>query len=79
MRKLSVLIGAAALALAVGGVAGNAAAQPYGPGMMGGYGPGNGGYGPGPGNGMMGGYGPGNGGYGPGYGMMGGGYGPGYG
>ena len=48
----------------------------WGPGMMGGYGPG---YGGGPG--MMGGYG--GGGYGPGYGMgpgmMGGGYGPGYG
>lgn len=63
-------------------------AQPYGPGMMGGYGPGygmmGGGYGPGYGPSMMGGYGPGymmgpgyGGGYGPG--MMGGGYGPGYG
>ncbi len=82
MRKLSLLIGTAALAVAIGGF--QATAQPYGPGMMGGYGPGNGGYGPG--YGMMGGYGPGNGGYGPGYGMMGygpgmmgGGYGPGMG
>lgn len=49
----------------------------YGPGMMGAYGPGQGGYGPGYGRGMMGSYGPGYGdgqGYGPGYGpgMMGG-------
>lgn len=49
----------------------------YGPGMMGAYGPGQAGYGPGYGRGMMGGYGPGYGdgqGYGPGYGpgMMGG-------
>jgi hypothetical protein len=70
-------------------VAGPVQAQPYGPGMMGGYGPGygmmgggyGGGYGPGYGPGIMGGYGPGwmmGGGYGPGWGpgMMGG-YGPG--
>jgi hypothetical protein len=80
MRKHSVLIVAATLAIAASGLAGSATAQPYGPGMMGGYGPGNGGYGPG--YGMMGGYGPGYGmmgGYGPGYGMMGPGYGQGYG
>ena len=46
---MSVLIGAAALASQSAVVAGRAAAQPYGPGMMGGYGPGYG---------MMGGYGP---------------------
>lgn len=63
MRKLST--GLAALALAT-----TVAAQPYGPGMMGG-GPGAGAYGYGPG--MMGGWG--GGGYGPG--MMGGGMGPG--
>ena len=80
MRKLSILVGAAALAIAAGGLAGKTAAQPYGPGMMNGYGPGYGmmnGYGPG--YGMMNGYGPGYGmmnGYGPGYGMMNG-YGPG--
>jgi Spy/CpxP family protein refolding chaperone len=64
------LIAAAAAVLL--GTAGAALTQPYGygPGMMGGYGPG---YGMGPG--MMGGYGPG---YGMGPGMMGG-YGPGYG
>lgn len=89
MRKWSVLIAVAALAVAVGGISGKTFAQPYGPGMMGGYGPGNGGYGPGMmggygggpgyGPGMMGGYGGGPG-YGPGYGMMGGyGPGPGYG
>jgi hypothetical protein len=81
MRKLSYLAGAAAIAIAVGGVAVHVSAQPYGPGMMGGYGPGYGmmGGGYGPGYGMMGGgYGPGmmGGGYGPGWGMMGGGYGP---
>ena len=75
---------------AVIGFGSSAMAQGYGPGMMGGYGPG---YGMGPG--MMGGYGPSYGmgpgmmgGYGPGYGMgpgggygrgMMGGYGPGYG
>lgn len=63
-RKLLILVVAAALSACAG-------AQPYGPGMMGGYGPGWGG----PGPGMMGGYGPGMmGGHGPG--MMGG-YGPG--
>lgn len=61
--KLMALVAAATLCAGV-------AAQPYGPGMMGGYGPGGGGYGPG----MMGGWGGGAGGYGPG--MMGG-YGPG--
>ena len=71
---------------AVIGFGSSAMAQGYGPGMMGGYGPGYGygpgmmqgyGYGGGYGPGMMGGYGPGMmGGYGPG--MMGG-YGPGYG
>jgi len=90
MRKLSYLVGAAAVALTAG-LAFHTSAQPYGPGMMGGYGPDygmmgggyGGGYGPGmmgggygPHGGMMGGYG--RGGYGPGYGMMGG-YGPGYG
>lgn len=76
---------AAAAAIAVLAFAGPVKAQPYGPGMMGGYGPGygmmGGGYGPGYGPGMMGSYGPGwmmGGGYGPGW-MMGGGYGPGYG
>jgi hypothetical protein len=84
MRKLGYFVGAAAIAAIV---AGAAIAQPYGPGMMGGYGPGPGygygmmgGYGPGPGHGMMDGYGPSSmmGGYGPrdGYGMMG--YGQGY-
>ena len=80
-----------AIAATIAG-AGSVQAQPYGYGMMGGYGPGYGmmgGYGPG--YGMMGGYGPGYmmgrgmmGGYGSGYGMMGrgmmgygGGYGPG--
>jgi hypothetical protein len=79
MRKYSVLIAAAALAVVAGGLTGIAIAQPYGPGMMGGYGPGNGGYGPGYG---MGGYGRGYGmmgGYGQGYGMMGPGYGQGHG
>jgi Spy/CpxP family protein refolding chaperone len=59
-----------ATGLAVLALATTVAAQPYGPGMMGGAGPGgwDGGYGPG----MMGGWG---GGYGPG--MMGGGMGPG--
>jgi hypothetical protein len=82
MRKLSYLVGAAAVALTAG-LAFHTSAQPYGPGMMGGYGPDygmmGGGYGGGygPGYGMMGGgYG---GGYGPGYGMMGGGHGGGYG
>jgi hypothetical protein len=79
MRKLRYGILAASLALIA---AGSVHAQPYGYGMMGGYGPGYGmmgsGYGPGAmmGPGMMGG------GYGPGYGMgpgMMGGYGPGYG
>ena len=78
MRKLSYLAGAAAIAITAG-LAMHASAQPHGPGMMGGYGPGygmmGGGYGGGygPGYGMMGGggYGP-----GPGWGMMGGGYGP---
>jgi hypothetical protein len=88
MRRLSVLIGAAALAITAGGLAGKVTAQPYGPGMMGGgYGPGYGMMGPGYGPGTTGGYGHGwmmgpgmmGGGYGPGYGMMGGGYGPGYG
>ncbi len=69
MSKFSVLVGTVALAIAATGLGGSVSAQPYGPGMTGGYGPGNGGYGPG--YGMMGG------GYGPGYGMMGGGYGPG--
>lgn len=76
---------AAAAAIVVLAFASPVKAQPYGPGMMGGYGPGygmmGGGYGPGYGPGMMGGYGPGwmmGGGYGPGW-MMGGGYGPGYG
>ncbi len=36
MRKLFVLIGATALAVTVGGLAGKVIAQPYGPGMMGG-------------------------------------------
>ncbi len=93
MRKLSYLIGAAAVAIGAASFTGQAMAQPYGSGMMGGYGPGpgygmmGGGYGPGYGMmggygpGMMGGYGPGmgyGGGYGPG-GMVGGGYGPGMG
>lgn len=81
MRKLPYLVGAAAVVvIAVAGVTGRASAQYYGPGMMGGYGPGYGmmgGYGccggSGQGYGMMGGYGPGMmRGYGPGYGMMGG-------
>ena len=82
MRNLRFGIFAAA-ALAAVAFACPATAQPYGygPGMMGGYGPGGGGYGPG----MMGGPGWGGGGYGPG--MMGGyghgwmmqGYGGGYG
>jgi hypothetical protein len=93
MRK-SLFVGAA---LAIGLIAGSAdlsvQAQPYGQGMMGGYGYGPGMMGPGygPGYGMMGGYGGGYGMMGPGYGpgMMGGygggygpgmmGYGPGYG
>ena len=82
--KRKLLAASAAVLL---GTATAACSQPYGgmgPGMMGGYGPGNGqgygqgqGYGPGygMGPGMMGGYGPG---YGMGPGMMGG-YGPGYG
>ncbi len=85
MRKLVSLACAVSFAIALAAIAGPASAQPYGPGMMGGYGPGYGpgygmmgpGYGPGPGYGMMNGYGPGNGmmgGYGPGNGM-----GPGYG
>jgi hypothetical protein len=82
MRSLRYGLFAATLAVTVAGLAGPIQAQPYGygPGMMGGYGPGygmmGGGYGPGW---MMGrGYGPGMmGGYGPGYGMMGPGYGPG--
>ena len=55
-----------------------ACSQPWGPGMMGGFGPGGG---PAAGPGMMGGYGYGPGMMGPGYGagMMGPGYGPGYG
>lgn len=74
MRNLRYGLLVAGLALAASGAV---QAQPYyGPGMMGGYGPGQGmmggGYGPGPG--MMGGYGPGWGLMGPGYG---GGYGPG--
>jgi hypothetical protein len=84
MRKFALLAAAASFAVALG--IGPATAQPYGQGMMGGYGPGYGpgygmmgpGYGPGPGYGMMGGYGPGYGmmgGYGPGYGMRGPGYG----
>ena len=75
MRKLPFLVSAATIAIAVAGLASPTSAQPYGMmggGMMGNYGPGMmGGSGPG---GMMGGYG--CGGYGPGYGMMGG-YGPG--
>ena len=88
MRNLHHGMFAAAFALATAGT-GSVHAQPYGYGMMGGYGPG---YmmGPGYGYGMMGGYGPGwmmgpgmmggyGGGYGPGYMMRGygGGYGPG--
>jgi hypothetical protein len=72
MRNLRCSVAAATLAFVVIPFAVPVKAQPYGPGMMGGYGPGygmmGGGYGPGW---MMGG------GYGPGYGMMGGGYGPG--
>ncbi len=67
-------IGLAVAVIIAAAVSGFALAQPYGPGMMGGYG---GGYGPGYGM-MGGGYGPGwmmGPGYGPG--MMGGGYGPG--
>ena len=77
MRPLRYGILAAGLALVA---AGSVQAQPYGYGMMGGYGPGYGmmgGYGPGygmMGPGMMG-YG---GGYGPGWMMRGYGYGPGY-
>lgn len=93
MRKSVLLGGTFAIVVAAAAFAvAPASAQwgGYGPGMMGGYGPGYGpgmmgGYGPGYGPGMMGGYGPGYGpgmmgGYGPGYGagMMGG-YGPGYG
>ena len=87
MNKLRYGICAAAIAAAVAG-ASPVQAQPYGYGMMGGYGPGYGmmgGYGPGGmmgpgyGHGMMGGYGPG---WMMGPGMMGygygGGYGPGY-
>lgn len=64
MRKFLLAAGVATAVVMGGGLL--ALAQPYGPGMMGGYGPGNG-YGPGY---IM----------GPGYGhgwMMGGGYGPG--
>jgi hypothetical protein len=74
----------AATVIAVFAFASPVKAQPYGPGMGGGYGPGYGMMGGGYGPGMMGGYGPGmmGGGYGPGWmmgpGMMGG-YGPGYG
>ncbi len=83
MRKLRYGILAAGLVLIA---AGSAQAQPYyGPGMMGGYGPGYGmmgGYGPGwgmgPGMGYGGGYGPMMQGYGYGPGMMGPGYGGGY-
>jgi hypothetical protein len=79
MRKYLILAAAFTLGVGVAAVNVPSQAQPYGPGMMYGYG---GGYGPGygMGYGMMGGYGPGYGGYGPG--MMygyGGGYGPGYG
>jgi hypothetical protein len=78
MRKLFFAAVLLAIGAAVMSIESPAQAQPYGPGMMGGYG---GGYGPGYGPGMMGGYGPGwmmGGGYGPGWGpgMMGG-YGPG--
>ncbi len=67
MRKFLMITAAfAAIGAAVAFIGTAAQAQPYGPGMMGGYG----GYG----YGMMGGYGPGD---GPGY-MMGPGYGPGY-
>jgi hypothetical protein len=66
MRKLTILVSAAAIFTAVIGVAVPAGAQPYGSGMMGGHGM-MGGYGP-----MMGGYGMMGGGYG-GCGMMGGG------
>jgi Spy/CpxP family protein refolding chaperone len=64
MRVRNILLATAASLL----VAGAAVAQPYGPGMMGGYGGGPGAYGMGPG--MMGGYGGGPGGYGMGPGMM---------
>jgi len=69
MHKRTGLVIASAVVVAIGTAATQGHAQPYGPGMMGGYGPGYG---------MMGGYGPGwhGGGYGPG--MMGGGYGPGW-
>ena len=71
MRKF-LFVATMAAAAAIAGGAALVQAQPYGPGMMGGYGPGYGmmGGGYGPGFGMMGG------GYGPG--MMGGGYGPGW-
>jgi hypothetical protein len=79
MRKLICFASAVAIAA---GLSSAAIAQPYGPGMMGGYGPGYGmmGGGYGPGYGMMGGYSPGwHGGYGPGMmGGYGGGYGPGW-
>jgi hypothetical protein len=87
MRKLTFLVAAITIVIALAGPANHATAQPYGPGygMMGGYGPGwmmGPGYGPGwmmgggygPCYGAMRGYGPG---WMPGYGMMGG-YGPGY-
>ena len=71
MRNLRYVILAAGITIAAAG-ANPVQAQPYGYGMMGGYGPG---YmmGPGYGRGMMGGYG----GYGPGWMMHGYGYGPG--
>jgi len=81
MDRLLLVAMAAGAAIVAGAVL--VEAQPYGPGMMGGYGPNSGGYGPGymMGGGYGGAYGPGwmmyGGGYGPGP-MMGG-YGPGYG
>ena len=80
MHKRAGLVIASAVVVAIGTAATQGHAQPYGPGMMGGYGPGYGmmgGYGPGW---HGGGYGPGMmgwGGYGPGWMMHGGGYGPG--
>ncbi|HTQ82722.1 MAG TPA: hypothetical protein VMI47_05585 [Pseudolabrys sp.] len=71
MHKRTGLVIASAVVVAIGAAATQGHAQPYGPGMMGGYGSGYG---------MMGGYGPGwqGGGYGPGMMGWGSGYGPGW-